>query len=204
MLIDIMQKRINEIKQQDRKAYYEIANEIGISEYSLYSFVTKNEYSQNTQTKIKKYLKDYKTKDEQIEQWKHEYEVLDACCELAQGKIAELKAENEKLASWLESSEKEKKELCNVIHKRKEQIQTLKYMLFDEKEIPKDKFTMYYRIAQNERRTKSHRDLCTNIVKKYKQTLQKIKKYIAKICKEECGYVQKRDVLIVIVDLGRF
>lgn len=90
--------------------------------------------------------------------------------------LAELKAENEKLASWLESSENEKKELCNVIHKRKEQIQTLKYMLFDEKEIPKDKFTMYYRIAQNERRTKSHRDLCTNIVKKYKQTLQEIKK----------------------------
>jgi predicted phage gp36 major capsid-like protein len=26
------------------------------------------------------------------EKWKHEYEVLDACCELAQGKIAELQA----------------------------------------------------------------------------------------------------------------
>lgn len=88
---------------------------------------------------------------------------------------AELKAENEKLTSWLASSEKQKTELCNVIHKKKEQIQTMKYMLFDEKEIPKDKFTMYYRIAQNERRTKSHRDLCTNIVKKYRQTLQEIK-----------------------------
>ena len=31
------------------------------------------------------------------EQWKHEYEILDACLELAQGKIAELKAENERL-----------------------------------------------------------------------------------------------------------
>lgn len=89
--------------------------------------------------------------------------------------IVELKAENERLSSWLASSEKQRKEVCNVIHKKKEQIQTLKYMLFDEKEIPKDKFTMYYRIAQNERRTKSHRDLCTNIVKKYKQTLQEIK-----------------------------
>jgi cell division protein FtsB len=27
---------------------------------------------------------------------------------------------------------------------------------------------------------------------KYKETLQEIKKYIAKICKEECGYVQKK------------
>lgn len=38
-----------------------------------------------------------KTLKQEIEQWKHEYEVLDACCELAQGKIAELKAENERL-----------------------------------------------------------------------------------------------------------
>ena len=45
---------------------------------------------------------------------------------------AELKAENERLLSWLASSEKQKKELCNVIHKKKEQIQTMKYMLFDE------------------------------------------------------------------------
>lgn len=96
--------------------------------------------------------------------------------------LSELKAENERLSSWLASSEKQRMEVCNVIHKKKEQIQTLKYMLFDEKEIPKDKFTMYYRIAQNERRTKSHRDLCTNIVKKYKQTLQEIKEYCEK-CK---------------------
>lgn len=33
----------------------------------------------------------------EVEQWKHEYKVLDACLELAQGKIAEPKAENEKL-----------------------------------------------------------------------------------------------------------
>lgn len=38
-----------------------------------------------------------KTLKQEIEQWKHEYEVLDACCELAQGKIAELKAENDRL-----------------------------------------------------------------------------------------------------------
>lgn len=30
---------------------------------------------------------------------------------------------------------------------------------------------------------------------KYIQTLQEIKKYIAKICKEECGYVQKKRCL---------
>ena len=36
-----------------------------------------------------------KTLKQEIEQWKHEYEVLDACCELAQGKIAELKQDIE-------------------------------------------------------------------------------------------------------------
>lgn len=43
-----------------------------------------------------------KTLKQEIEQWKHEYEVLDACCELAQGKIAELKAENEQLKKYIE------------------------------------------------------------------------------------------------------
>jgi hypothetical protein len=102
-MIKTMQKRIEEIKQADRKAYYELANEIGISEYSLYSFMTRDECSTNTEEKISKFLKDYKTKDEQIEQWKHEYEVLDACLELAQGKIAELKVENERLRDIIKS-----------------------------------------------------------------------------------------------------
>lgn len=115
----------------------------------------------------------------------------------------ELKVENEKLTSWLESSERQKKEVCNVIHKKKEQIQTLKYMLFDEKEIPKDKFTMYYRIAQNERRTKSHRDLCTNIVKKYKQTLQEIKAIAENGTKTEDYLLGQRytDLIDRILDL---
>lgn len=43
-----------------------------------------------------------KTLKQEIAQWKHEYEVLDACCELAQGKIAELKAENAELRGKLE------------------------------------------------------------------------------------------------------
>lgn len=109
-----MQKRIEEIKQADRKAYYELANEIGISEYSLYNFMI-NKYSTNTEEKISKFLKDYKTKDEQIAQWKHEYEVLDACCELAQGKIAELKAENDRLKEEIKYLEEEKKRKNTII-----------------------------------------------------------------------------------------
>lgn len=44
-----------------------------------------------------------KTLKQEIEQWKHEYEVLDACCELAQSKIEELKAENERLRDIIKS-----------------------------------------------------------------------------------------------------
>lgn len=36
---------------------------------------------------------------------------------------------------------------------------------------------------------------CIKDIENYKQTLQEIKKYIAKICKEECGYVQKKRCL---------
>lgn len=34
---------------------------------------------------------------QEVKQWKHEYEMFDACIELEKGKIAELKAENERL-----------------------------------------------------------------------------------------------------------
>ena len=41
---------------------------------------------------------------EEVEQWKHEYEALDACLELAQSKIAELKAENERMKSEIKNN----------------------------------------------------------------------------------------------------
>lgn len=39
---------------------------------------------------------------QEVKQWKKEYEILDACIELEQGKIAELKAENVRLKSYLQ------------------------------------------------------------------------------------------------------
>lgn len=50
---------------------------------------------------------------EEVEQWKHEYKVLDACLELAQGKIAELKAENDRLNKILQEIKKIA-ERCNL------------------------------------------------------------------------------------------
>lgn len=44
---------------------------------------------------------------EEVEQWKHEYKVLDACLELAQGKIEKLKQNNEAY----KQSEQEAKEI---------------------------------------------------------------------------------------------
>jgi len=39
---------------------------------------------------------------QEVKQWKHEYEILDACIELEQGKMSELKAENERLKEKFE------------------------------------------------------------------------------------------------------
>lgn len=94
---------------------------------------------------------------------------------------ARLEQENKELKIWLESKEKQLKHLIEYNQNKKDQIKTLKFMLFDEKEIPKDKFTMMYRIAQNERRTRSHRDLCTNITKKYRSALEEIRENLVKL-----------------------
>lgn len=82
-MIETMQKRINEIKQQDRKSYYEIANEIGISECTLYSLMSKGKVFTPAEQKIIAYLKGYLTKDEKLEAYRLDNE--------------ELKAGNEKL-----------------------------------------------------------------------------------------------------------
>ncbi|MBQ1769100.1 MAG: hypothetical protein IIZ99_00150 [Turicibacter sp.] len=50
---------------------------------------------------------------QEVKQWKYEYEILDACIELEQGKIAELKAENEKLKAQLDVLEEDNKKLSS-------------------------------------------------------------------------------------------
>lgn len=92
MLIDIMQKRINEIKQQDRKSYYEIANEIGISESTLYKLMSKGELFTPAEQKITAYLKGYLTKDEKLEAYRLDNE--------------ELKTENDRLNKILQEIKK--------------------------------------------------------------------------------------------------
>ena len=92
MLIDIMQKRINEIKQQDRKSYYEIANEIGISESTLYKLMSKGEIFTPDEQKITAYLKGYLTKDEKLEAYRLDNE--------------ELKAENDRLKEEIKEVKK--------------------------------------------------------------------------------------------------
>ena len=82
-MIETMQKRIYEIKQQDRKSYYEIANEIGISESTLYNLMSKSKLFTPAEQKIIAYLKGYLTKDEKLEAYRLDNE--------------EIKAENDRL-----------------------------------------------------------------------------------------------------------
>lgn len=69
-----------------------------------------------------------KTLKQEIEQWKHEYEVLDACCELAQSKIEELKAENERLKEEIKEVKKyqyEQEYLDKEIEEMQKALKTL-------------------------------------------------------------------------------
>jgi transcriptional regulator with XRE-family HTH domain len=93
-MIETMQKRINEIKQQDRKSLYEIANEIGISESTLYKLMSKGELFTPAEQKITAYLKGYLTKDEKLEAYRLDNEELKAENE-------RLKQENKELAHYL-------------------------------------------------------------------------------------------------------
>ena len=145
-MIETMQKRINEVKQQDRKSYYEIANEIGISESTLYKLMSKGELFTPAEQKIIAYLKGYLTKDEKLEAYRLDNE--------------ELKAENDRL---------------------KEEI----------KEVKKYQYEQEYLDKEIEEMQKALKTLAEGLNKR-QMTLQEIKKYIAKICKEECGYVQKK------------
>ena len=86
-----MQKRINEIKQQDRKSYYEIANEIGISESTLYSLMSKGKLFTPAEQKITAYLKGYLTKDEKLEAYRLDNEELKAENEQLKEEIKEVK-----------------------------------------------------------------------------------------------------------------
>lgn len=107
MLIETIQKRINEIKQQDRKSYYEIANEIGISESTLYQLMSKGELFTPAEQKIIAYLKGYLTKDEKLEAYRLDNE--------------EIKAENEKLIEGLGIANK----YVNKYHKTLQEIKNI-------------------------------------------------------------------------------
>ena len=106
---------------------------------------------------------------QEVKQWKYEYEMLDTCLELEQGKISELKKEISTLQGSIDAYQMSENEANEIIAELKAENDRLKEENFNFEEIIK---------------------LCR--CKQYQQTLQKIKKHIAKICKEECGYVQKK------------
>ena len=93
----------------------------------------------------------------EVEQWKHEYEALDACCELAQGKIAELKAYKDVNEDFKTAWEELKAENARL----KEEIET------------RDNLIEHFRKeAINWAKTSND---CIKDIENYKQTLQEIK-----------------------------
>lgn len=120
-MIETMQKRINKIKQQDRKSYYEIANEIGISESTLYRLISRGELFEPAKNKITSYLTSYLTKDEKLEAYRLDNE--------------ELKAENERLREENEILKQSSKTLAEGVCKQNELAIKYKQALAEIKEI---------------------------------------------------------------------
>lgn len=129
MLIETMQKRINEIKQQDRKSYYEIANEIGISESTLYNLMSKGELFTPAEQKITAYLKGYLTKDEKLEAYRLDNEELKAENNRLKEEIKEVKKyqyQQEYLDKEIEEMQKALKTLAEGLNKRQMLLQEIK------------------------------------------------------------------------------
>lgn len=81
-----------------------------------------------------------------------------------QEQIYNLKAENDRLKRIND-------ELRSIIRRKKEQLKTVNYMLFEEKDMTKNEWKLRYKFAQKDRRYQSYRYMA----KKYKTCLQEIK-----------------------------
>ena len=128
-MIETMQKRINEVKQQDRKSYYEIANEIGISESTLYKLMSKGELFTPAEQKIIAYLKGYLTKDEKLEAYRLDNEELKAENDRLKEEVKEVKKyqyEQEYLDKEIEKMQKTLKTLVEGLNKRQMLLQEIK------------------------------------------------------------------------------
>lgn len=189
MLIETIQKRINEIKQQDRKSYYEIANEIGISESTLYQLMSKGELFTPAEQKIIAYLKGYLTKDEKLEAYRLDNE--------------ELKAENDRLKAEIKEVKKYQyqqeyldKEIAEL--KAYKDVNEDFKTAWDELKAENDRLKKELDIAlREENRWKSNFNNYRDVCRKQYQTLQKIKAIVKNICNgctsecdcdEDCNY----------------
>lgn len=198
-----LKNRIRQIRGADKKSIYELSLEIGISEHTLNNFLY-GQSSKETQEKIREFLEDYKTKDEQIAelkaelhsktefiqeqreiiiQYSKEIETYKKC----QGKRAskreeELKAENERLKRDKIGLHSEIKQLEQENARLKEENKTLEQFLSKE---PLALQALQKGYASYKKST----DVFYEMVKEYKQTLQEIRTIAEELsCKhpEEC------------------
>jgi len=78
--------------------------------------------------------------------------------------IKQLKAENERLKRIND-------ELHSIIRRKKEQLKTVNYMLFEDKDMTKSEWKLKYKLAKKDRRYQSYQYMA----KQYKTCLQEIK-----------------------------
>ena len=85
-----------------------------------------------------------------------------------------------------QSYKKQHQELIEVNNKRKEEIKTLKYMLYEERELCHETFKANFKIAKLERTINSNKSRFTYELNRYRNALEKIEGLVKNFCKD-CG-----------------
>lgn len=119
-----------------------------------------------------------------VKKWVHEYNMLDACIELEQGKIAELKAENEIILDRLTQYEEDADvQVC---------------LFSDVKRLEQENARLK---EENEKLNKMTGIFSVRLCEKYHKTLQKIKIIAQNISEVEFAETSALPALQIILDL---
>lgn len=85
-----------------------------------------------------------------------------------------------------QSLKKQNKEFLAINNRRKDQIKTLKYMLFEERELTQNSFRANFKIAKLKRDMNSHKARWKNEFKRCEQALEKIEELAKDIVEKDC------------------
>lgn len=94
--------RLQQIMQDDRISYYNLALDIGVSNSVLYNIVKRGvRITPEVHNKLQAFLDNYETKSEQIARLQRECDILDGIIDVNNAKIGQLEKEIKELSHYL-------------------------------------------------------------------------------------------------------